>query len=37
MWVRTDYSKDILEKKDSVIDMVRIAAYAEQMGRQWRW
>ena len=29
---RTDYSKDILEKKDSVIDMVRIAAYAEQMG-----
>lgn len=28
---RTDYRKDILKREDSVIDMIRIAAYADKM------
>ncbi len=28
---RCDYKKDILDKKDSVIDMIRVAAYVHQM------
>ena len=28
---RCDYKKDIIDKKDSVIDMVRVATYVHQM------